>query len=149
MRLHPRLFNRFLATAAAISAVAIVAFGFRHAGNQERDFRALLGDGQSLLDSLSVADRSAPVTVLYWASWSAPSVALLHSLALDTTHVLIAAYVRDDSSSARRAFDTSAYPHIRFLNGTAPFQALKTPGVPTRIRYAAGGRLDEVVVGSP
>lgn len=149
MRLHPRLFNRFLLVSAVVSAIAIIGFGFRHAGNQERGFQRLLGDGQALLDSLAVTPGSHPVTVLYWASWSDASVDLLRELATDSSGTLIAAYVRDDSTSAARAFDGSAYPHVRILNGTATFQALKTPGIPTRIRYGSDGRLLEAVVGAP
>lgn len=149
MRLHPRLFNRFLTIAAAISVAAIIGFGFRHAGNQERGFRTNLGDGRALLDSLAVMPDSRPVTVLFWASWSAPSVALLQELSRDTSHVLIAAYVRDDSTSVSQAVDASALKNLRLMNGTAVFQSLKTPGVPTRIRYDADGRLIEVVVGQP
>jgi|GEM_PF-3731214 len=149
MRLHPRLFNRFLIIAAAVSMVAIVGFGFRHSGDQERGFRANLGDGRALLDSLAVMPDSRPVTVLFWASWSAPSVALLQELSRDTAHVLIAAYVRDDSTSVSQAVDVSTSEHLRLMNGTAVFQSLKTPGVPTRVRYGADGRLIEVVVGQP
>jgi hypothetical protein len=149
MRLHPRLFNRFLIIAAAVSMVAIVGFGFRHSGDQERAFRVNLGDGLALADSMAIGSADRPVTVLFWASWSPPSVALLHELALDTTHVLIAAYVRDDSSSVARMVGSGAPPHVRVVNGTRMFQSLKTPGVPTRIRYAIDGRLEEVAVGSP
>jgi hypothetical protein len=149
MRLHPRLFNRFLTIAAAVSMVAIVGFGFRHSGQQERGFRAKLGDGRAWADSLSSGSDGRPMTVLFWASWSAPSVALLHDLSRDTTHVLIAAYVRDDSSSVARIFDAGVHPHVRVVNGTRVFQSLKTPGVPTRIRFASDGRLEAVDIGTP
>lgn len=149
MRLHPRLFNRFLLVTAAISAIAIVFFGIRYAGNQEAGFNRRLGDGTIVLDSLGIDPSGRPVTVLFWATWSKPSTTLLHELAADTSRRLVAAYVRDDTASVGFHIRQGPYDGLDILNGTSVFQSLKAPGVPTAIRYTAGGRLESVTVGTP
>ncbi len=158
MRLHPRLFNRFLIVTAAFSAAAILFFGIRYQANQEEELREHLGNGVAFLiepfptydtpgDSVRVVEYAGRwVMVQFWSTWSDPSIAALRAIPARADLIVIAAAVRDDSTSVFDHMLASNSDH-RFVNGTRIFQTFKFPGVPSYVLFDPEGRLHSFGVG--
>jgi hypothetical protein len=158
MRLHPRLFNRFLVITAIISAAAILFFGIRYQANQESALRERVGSGAEFVlekmpsfdvpgDSVRVIDYAGRWVLLqFWSTWSPPSLDALHSLPHRPDLIVIAAHVRDDSTSVADYLLTTSYDH-RFVAGTTIFQKYAFTGVPSFVLFDPNGRLHALHVG--
>lgn len=162
MRIDPKYFNTFVISIAISAAIAIVWFSVRYAQNQRTNFTTTVGDGKAIYetwllnyagtDSVRAADYRGRYVVLdFWSTWSEPSrlshAELSEVVQLAPNHIIVlAAGVKDNAELTEDYMRETAYPYL-FLNGSAVFQQLLAPGVPTQLLYDPHGTLLDIRVG--
>lgn len=160
MRLDPKFFNLFIAICAAITLVAIIFFTVRYSQKQVHDFRenmeAVQLDTLSFKsytdpDSLRLSDLSGnPVVIQFWSTWSGKSQAtnrFLNNYHQNNPNLqIIAAVVRDDESLIKEYILNHTFP-FRFVEGTALYQTVFVPGIPSQILIKPNGELFDTHIG--
>ena len=162
MRIDSRHFNKFMAVVAAVAAVLIAIATLNYTSGRESAFHRQMIEADSLdtisfpyatrNDSLRIQDfRGRYVLLDFWAPWSEPSldaqkrlVSQNHSL-LDSMTV-IAASVRADSREVREYQEAHTYP-FEFVDGTAFYQRMNLPGVPSQVLFDRNGNVIATFVG--
>lgn len=160
MRIDPKYFNLFIAICAVLTLIVILYGTVKYSQRQITEFEQAIQTVQ--IDSLSFQSYSSdepleissyannPVIIHFWSTWSGKSMALNDSLsAIQTQHDqlrIIAAVVKDGNELVQEYIQNHDYS-FQYVNGTAFFQELLIPGVPSQILINSDGELSGVHVG--
>lgn len=145
MRIDPKYFNRFIGICAAITVIVIIFSTIRYFQSQITDFEnnvaAMQPDTLSFRlfsgrDSLFLAELpDQPTVIHFWSTWSNKSIEVgdfLRSYKEENELIVIAAAVRDGDEQIRDYIKNQ--PGVfQFVEGTALFQSLMAPGLPSQI----------------
>lgn len=147
----------------AITAAIIIVYGtFSYRENREKIFRQQIVQADSLPyysfprffkgDSIQFKDFTGGYILLdIWASRSDISVASHKQLAefhkrFSDTLEVVAASVKDNASRIREYRDLHFYPFI-FVDGTAFYNQMMVPGIPSQILFNPEGKVVGIFVG--
>ena len=162
MRIDPKYFNKFITVVALAAALLIVFFTIHNQNSREEAFRDAVYSSDSLRytwlqhfdrpDSLQLKRYKGRFVVLnFWSTWSPPSQDALNDLLglkqrYDSTLVVIAAAAKDTRDNVEKYRRNHAYP-FEFVDGTALFNALHAPGVPSQVIFDPKGRIMAIETG--
>jgi hypothetical protein len=159
MKLEQKYFVPFMIVVALITMVVIVLSSFNFKAQQEEDFRKYTASYDSLLtlpipyltntDSLRLeALKGDPSIVVFWASWSDRSAAMLTELQqLKDTYPdlnVAAALVMDATGTAVPGLPDNEF---HYIDGTRLFNELRVPGIPSYILLDSNGNPIDTKVG--
>lgn len=146
MRIDPKYFNRFVVICAAITVIVIIFSTIRYFHRQKLDFKnnasELKADTLSFYsfsnqDSLYLNNFSnQPIIIHFWSTWSDKSKEVGNFLEAYTNKnkeiTIIAAAVRDGDELVRDYIDNQSNS-FHYVEGTALYQSLLTPGLPAQL----------------
>ncbi len=146
MRIDPKYFNRFIGICALITAIVIIYSTIRYSQSQVTDFESNVSEiipdtlsfrSFSAQDSLHLSEiENRPVILHFWSTWSGKSMDVgefLHDYSdAHESLVVIAAAVRDGDEKVKEYIAQHPRPFL-FVEGTAVYQSLLAPGMPTQI----------------
>lgn len=149
MRLDPKYFSLFLLAAAILTTIVIFYGTISYRQNQVSDFNTQIAEFDSLSsvhfgrvpqgDSVAIHDYSGRyVILLFRSSWSGKSLQMQYEIedfaAFDSLMV-IAASVKDALTEVEEAARKNDFSNIVYVDGTAVYNRLKTPGIPSYILF--------------
>jgi thiol-disulfide isomerase/thioredoxin len=160
MRLDPKYFNLFIGICAALTLIVIIYGTINYSQKQAREFReniaevrfdTLSFDQYELTEKLNVDElQGRPVIIQFWSTWSGKSMAVnsfLNEYSKENPDLIIlAAVVRDGDELVMDYVDEFSYP-FTYVRGTAFFQELLIPGVPSQILIDRSTNLYTTLVG--
>lgn len=160
MRLDPKFFNLFIGACAVITIIVIVWGTVNYSQNQVREFRENLNEvhidtlsfkSYSEPDSLFIRQEfGRPIVIHFWSTWSGKSTHinsfLNNYIAGEPELLIIAASVKDAEELIREYMEEQNYG-FHYVEGTAFFQKLLVPGVPSMILINREGLLFDAQVG--
>lgn len=160
MRLDPRYFNLFLGICAVITAIAIFLFTVLYVSGQQETFREEIGKvnlGEWKMyhyasgDSISTDQyKGRSVIIHFWSTWSDMSMNIneeLYELEKNTDEiVVIAAAARDGDELVKEYMNSVPYNFV-FVNGTALYQEMMVPGLPSQLYLNREGAIVDHLVG--
>ncbi|MEX0823186.1 MAG: TlpA disulfide reductase family protein [Balneolaceae bacterium] len=160
MRIDPKYFNLFIAGCAVLTLIVIFYGTVKYSQRQITEFEQAIQTVR--IDSLSFQSYSSdepleissysnnPVIIHFWSTWSGKSMAVNDSLSsIQDRHDqlrIIAAVVKDDNELVQKYIQNHDYS-FQYVEGTAFFQELLIPGVPSQILINSDGELSSVHVG--
>jgi len=161
MRLDPKYFNHFLGGCAVVSVFVIFIFTVLYVSGQQETLREEIEradlDEWKLYhyttgDSLSPGQfRGSPAIIHFWATWSDMSMTIneeLHERQQESADlVIIAAAARDGEVQVMDYINSVPYDFI-FVNGTALYQGLMVPGLPSQLFVSREGEIVDHLVGN-
>lgn len=162
MRIDPKYFNKFIAVVGVAAALLIVFFTISNQHSREQAFRDAVYSADSLRyewlprfsqpDSLQLKQYEGRFVVLnFWSTWSPPSQDALRDLSnlkqqYDSTLVVVAAAAKDTRDDVMKFRREHSFPFV-FVDGTALFNDLLAPGVPSQIIFDPKGRIMAIETG--
>lgn len=160
MRLDPKYFNLFIGICAALTLIVIIYGTINYSQKQVREFRENIADVRfdtlsfeqyELTEKLYVNElQGNPVIIQFWSTWSSKSMALnrfLKEYAEENPELIVlAAVVRDGDELVMDYIDEFSFP-FTYVRGTAFFQELLIPGVPSQILINRSSNLFVALVG--
>lgn len=147
---------------AVIAAILIVIATLNYTSGRESAFQQQMMEADSLgyvkfpyvgtNDSLQLNQFQEKYLLLdFWAPWSEPSLNSQKELSALPDHILnslviVAASVRTDSSEVMKYRKKYSYP-FEFVDGTAFYQRMNLPGIPSQVLFNPGGDIVATFVG--
>jgi hypothetical protein len=161
MRLDPKYFNHFLGGCAVVTVFVIFFFTVLYVSGQQETLReeiekADLNDWKlyhyTTGDSLSISQFSGrPVIIHFWSTWSDMSMSIndeLQERKLESDDlVVIAAAARDGEEQVKEYINSVPYDFV-YVNGTALYQGLMVPGLPSQLYVNRDGEIVDHLVGN-
>lgn len=159
MRLKQKHFVPFMIIGAILTMIVIVFSSFHFKDKQQKLFRTSLAESDSLMSmnlnfvgkdgSVQVASfRGNKTVVVFWASWSEKSDAMLKELQEiqqeNKSFAVLSALVKDAEESLP---EEKMYPDFTYVDGTQLYNHLKVPGIPSYILLDAKGDVLHTQVG--
>ncbi|MDX1671446.1 MAG: hypothetical protein R3211_03835 [Balneolaceae bacterium] len=162
MRIPQKYFIAFLVIMALVAALIIVYGTFHYQKGVKREFREELAKSDSLIfeplplvlenDTIAIADfRDRFVILDFWSvridfsTVSHPVLARMKNQFEDTLRVL-SAVVKDRREEIQQYQRKHRYP-FTYVDGTALFNKLKMPGLPTQILFSPEGDIVDIFTG--
>lgn len=160
MRLEQKYFIPFIAVCGLLTLIVIIYGTISYSGKQKVEFRENIAsvkiDSVSF-DLFSLEERLVmeelhdnPVIIHFWTTWSDRSLEVnqfLDRYKRDNPElIVVAAIVRDGDEQVQEYLDQQNHDFI-VVQGTALFQSLLIPGVPSQILVRRDGTLFDTQVG--
>lgn len=160
MRIDPKHFNLFIIICAVITVIVITFSTIRYSQKQVLEFQrniseihfdTLVFHSYQQPDSLKFSDLpSKPVMIQFWSTWSEKSKRVntfLNDYLLESPGlIVVAASVRDGEEQIADYINDVQYDFL-FVDGTAFFQQLYVPGIPSQILIDETGQLFDTHIG--
>lgn len=158
MKLEQKYFVPFVGVGAFITVVFIIYASFHFKTEREEKFRKSTLEYPGLLeerfpsvtspDSIALQDfKGKKVIVVFWASWSGKSAAIMNeldSLYSGGEYEIVGALVKDARETAEPMLPEHDFVYI---DGTKLFNYLKVPGIPSYFVLDDSGKVRDVKVG--
>ena len=163
MRLDPKYFNLFIGICAALTVLIIFYSTVRYSQNQVRDFEKRVMEynfDDLTLKSFTAPDsihfnqlklEKSPMIIHFWSTWSERSLEVnqfLTEYRESYPELIVVAVAVRDSDEQIKDYIAVQDEHFTYVEGTAFYQSLKVPGMPSQLLFRADGSLFSTHVGN-